>query len=98
LKPIAAEVRDLFRTPLVVSELNEFDGVVFDPPRAGALAQARMIAQSKVRLVVAVSCDVQTFARDAAVLAAGGYRLERVFPVDQFKWTAHLELVGWFGR
>jgi 23S rRNA (uracil1939-C5)-methyltransferase len=98
LKPVSAEARDLFRTPLVVSELNAFDGIVFDPPRAGAEAQAKMIAKSNVKRVVYVACDVQTFARDAAILAEGGYRLERVFPVDQFKWTAHLEMVGWFTK
>lgn len=98
LKPIKAEVRDLFRAPLIVNELNEFDAVVFDPPRAGAEAQSRMLAASRVKRVVAVACDVQTFARDAAILVAGGYRLEQVVPVDQFKWTAHLELVGWFRK
>lgn len=98
LKPIRAEVRDLFRAPLIVNELNEFDAVVFDPPRAGAEAQSRMLAASRVKRVVAVACDVQTFARDAAILVAGGYHLEQVVPVDQFKWTAHLELVGWFRK
>jgi 23S rRNA (uracil1939-C5)-methyltransferase len=98
LKPVTAEVRDLFRAPLVPGELNAFDGVVFDPPRAGAEAQARELAKSKVKRVVAVACDVQSFARDAAVLVAGGFRLTQVVPVDQFKWTAHLEMVGVFER
>ena len=98
LKPVSAEARDLFRTPLVVSELNAFDGIVLDPPRAGTEAQAKMIAQSKVKRVVYAACDVQTFARDATILAEGGYRLEKVFPVDQFKWTAHLEMAGWFAK
>ena len=98
LKPVSAEVRDLYRVPLVGQELSEFDGLVIDPPRAGAEAQAKMIAKSNVKRVVYVACDVQTFARDANVLVAGGYRLERVFPVDQFKWTAHLEMVGWFSK
>jgi 23S rRNA (uracil1939-C5)-methyltransferase len=69
-----------------------------DPPRAGAEAQARQLASSKVPSVVSVSCDAGTFARDAAILIAGGYRLERVVPVDQFKYSAHLEIVGFFRR
>lgn len=98
LKPISAETRDLFRAPLVVSELNSFDGVVFDPPRAGAETQTKQLATSKVKRIVAVSCDVQTFARDASILVDGGYSLKRAVPVDQFKWTAHLEMVGFFSR
>jgi 23S rRNA (uracil1939-C5)-methyltransferase len=98
LKPIAAEARDLFRAPLVVSELNGFDGVVLDPPRAGAEAQVKQIAKSQVKRVAYVACDMQTFGRDAAILDEGGYKLEKVYPVDQFKWTAHLEMVGWFGK
>lgn len=98
LKPVTCEVRNLYRAPLTPAELNCFGGVVFDPPRAGAMAQAQMIARSRVRRVVAVSCDVQTFARDAAILVAGGYRFEKAVPVDQFKWTAHLESVGIFSR
>lgn len=98
LRPIIAEVRDLFRAPLVASELDDFDGLVLDPPRAGAEAQARRIAQSGTKRVVYISCDVQTFARDAAILVSGGYKLEKVFPVDQFKWTAYLEMAGWFAK
>jgi 23S rRNA (uracil1939-C5)-methyltransferase len=98
LKPVSTEVRDLYRVPLVVQELDEFDGLVIDPPRAGAEAQAKMIAKSNVKRLVYVACDVQTFARDAAILAGGGYKLKKVFPVDQFKWTAHLEMVGWFTK
>jgi 23S rRNA (uracil1939-C5)-methyltransferase len=93
LKPVTSEVRDLFNTPLVASELKEFDAVVFDPPRAGAEAQARKLAGSKVKTVVAVSCDPQTLARDAALLVAGGYAITRTTPVDQFKWSAHVETV-----
>lgn len=98
LKPIRAETRDLFRRPLLPDELISFDAVVFDPPRAGASAQAQRIAASKVGLVVAVSCNVATFIRDAAILIAGGFRLERLTPVDQFKYTPHVELVGVFRR
>jgi 23S rRNA (uracil1939-C5)-methyltransferase len=98
LKPMKAEVRDLFRNPLVVMELKEFDGVVFDPPRAGAMMQAQQLAKSKVKRIAAVSCDLATFVRDAKILVEGGYKLTRVTPVDQFKWTPHVELVGAFTR
>jgi 23S rRNA (uracil1939-C5)-methyltransferase len=94
LKPVATEVRDLFRRPLVASELNAFDAVVFDPPRQGAQAQARALADSKVPLVVAVSCNPATFARDARILADGGYRLVGVTPVDQFRYSHHVEIVA----
>lgn len=98
LKPIVTSVRDLFRNPLVVQELESYDGVVCDPPRAGAEAQMRNLARSRVRRVASVSCDAQTFARDARILIDGGYQLLRVVPIDQFKWSAHLELVGEFRR
>ena len=98
LKPVTTAVRDLFREPLVPRELDAHDAVVFDPPRAGAEAQARELAKSKVRTVVAVSCEPRTFARDAAILIAGGYRLESVTPVDQFAWSTHVEVVGVFRR
>jgi 23S rRNA (uracil1939-C5)-methyltransferase len=98
LKPIEAARRDLFREPLSAIELARFDGLVFDPPRAGAEAQARDIAASKVPVVVAVSCEPKSFARDAKNLIAGGYRLERVTPVDQFAFSTHVELVGVFRR
>ncbi len=98
LKPILATPRDLFRRPLLPAELNGFDAVLFDPPRQGAQAQAVEIAKSKVRTVVAVSCNVATFARDAAILLAGGYRLRTVVPIDQFRHTPHVELVAAFTR
>ncbi|WP_414471824.1 class I SAM-dependent RNA methyltransferase [Microvirga sp. M2] len=94
LRRITTETRDLFRRPLLLPELNAFDAVVLDPPRAGAEAQAKQLAASKVPLVVSVSCDAATFARDAAILMGSGYRLERVIPVDQFKYSPHLEVVG----
>ncbi len=87
-------MRDLFRNPLVAAELRRFDAVVFDPPRQGAQAQARELASSKVPLIVAVSCNPATFARDAAELVRGGYRLVDVTPVDQFRYSAHVEIVG----
>lgn len=94
LRRITTEARDLFRRPLLMPELNAFDAVVLDPPRAGAEAQVKQLAVSKVPLVVSVSCDAATFARDSAILMASGYRLERVIPVDQFKHSPHLEVVG----
>ncbi|MFP4003793.1 MAG: class I SAM-dependent RNA methyltransferase, partial [Alphaproteobacteria bacterium] len=93
LKPVTTERRDLEHAPLTVKELKRFGAVVFDPPRAGALPQARMLAASAVPRVVAVSCNPATFARDAAALVEGGYRLHHVSPVDQFVWSAHVELV-----
>lgn len=98
LKPVDALPRDLFRRPLSAPELNKFDAVVFDPPRQGAEAQAREIAKSKVPVTIAVSCNAATFARDAKLLVDGGYRLENVTPVDQFKYTAHVEIVARFTR
>ena len=98
LKPVKAEVRDLFRRPLVPQELRDFDCVVFDPPRQGAQAQAQKLAASRVPVVVAVSCNAATFARDARILVDGGYRLEAVTPVDQFRHTPHVELVARFFR
>ena len=91
---MTGEARDLFRRPLLAHELKGFDAVVLDPPRAGAEAQARQIAESTVPLVVSVSCDAGTFARDARLLIDAGFRLERVVPVDQFKHSPHVELVG----
>ena len=98
LKPVPAQVRDLFRSPLVPAELKQFDAVVFDPPRQGAEAQARELAASIVPAVVAVSCNPTTFARDARILVDGGYRLLRVTPVDQFLYSAHVEVVACFKK
>lgn len=96
LKPVDAEVRDLFRRPLVAKELERFDAVIFDPPRQGAEAQARQLAASGVPLVIAASCDRTTFARDARILVDGGYRLTNVTPVDQFRYSFHVEIVARF--
>ncbi len=95
---VTSERRDLAREPLTPLELNKFDAVVFDPPRAGAKEQAAEIARSKLKLAVAVSCNPVTFARDARILTDAGFRLAKVTPVDQFPWSAHLELVGVFTR
>ena len=98
LKPVTVAKRDLFRLPLTPAELNGFDAVVLDPPRAGAEAQARQLAASRVPRVAYVSCDAATFARDARILADGGYRAGTIVPVDQFLWSAHIELVAAFAR
>ncbi|MDU0957616.1 MAG: methyltransferase, partial [Bradyrhizobium sp.] len=98
LKPIKAEARDLFRRPLMPAELRDIDAVVFDPPRQGAQAQAKQLAASKVPVIVAVSCNVSTFARDMRLLIDGGYKLETVVPVDQFRHTPHVELVARLAR
>lgn len=94
LKPISHERRDLFRRPLLVPELGSFDAVVLDPPRAGCDAQARQLSRANVPLIVYVSCDPVTLARDAALLVGSGYHLETVIPIDQFAMTAHLECVA----
>jgi 23S rRNA (uracil1939-C5)-methyltransferase len=98
LRRIKQERRDLFRRPLLAPELENFDAIVFDPPRAGAQAQAEEIAKSNVARIVAVSCNPITFARDAKTLIAGGYSIERVTPVDQFRGAAHVELVAFFTK
>lgn len=95
---VTTEVRDLFRRPYLADELNRFDAVLFDPPRAGAKTQAAQLAASAVPVVVGVSCNPATFARDARLLADGGYRLTDVTPIDQFLWSPHVELVGIFRR
>ena len=98
LKPVEAEQRDLFRRPFMATELRTFDAVVFDPPRQGADTQARELAKSVVPVVVAVSCDASTFARDAKMLIEGGYTLEGVTPVDQFRYSHHVEIVAQFRK
>lgn len=94
LKPITTRVRDLFREPLSLKELEGFDAVVLDPPRAGAKAQSEMLARSSVSGIVMVSCDAGTLARDCRTLVDGGYRLGLVTPIDQFLWSAHVEAVA----
>lgn len=98
LKRVSTETRDLFRRPLLRDELNGFDSVVIDPPRAGAAAQTAEIAASRLERVAAVSCNPVSFARDAAVLVGAGFRLDWVKPVDQFRWSAHVELAACFSR
>jgi 23S rRNA (uracil1939-C5)-methyltransferase len=98
LRAIKGEARDLFTRPLLAGELAAYDAVVFDPPRAGAENQARELARSSVPTVVGVSCNAQSFARDAKILIAGGYDLAGVTPVDQFLYSPHVELVGLFKK
>jgi 23S rRNA (uracil1939-C5)-methyltransferase len=98
LRGVIAEKRDLFRTPVSALELKRYDAVVFDPPRSGAKLQAEQIGRSKVSKVAAVSCDAVSFARDAAVLIEAGFRLTQITPLDQFRFTPHLEIVGAFER
>jgi 23S rRNA (uracil1939-C5)-methyltransferase len=90
--------RDLFRAPLQPDELNRFDAVLLDPPRAGARAQVAEIARSSVARVVYVSCNPSSWARDAAVLAGAGFRLSKLRAVGQFRWSTHVELVSYFER
>jgi len=98
LKPVDTEMRDLFRRPLTAAELKRFDVVVLDPPRQGAEAQARALAQSAVPRTIYVSCNAASFARDARILCDGGFRSAAVTPVDQFRYSAHVEVVGVFDR
>jgi 23S rRNA (uracil1939-C5)-methyltransferase len=91
---IEGMARDLDQSPLPPNDLKPFDVVVFDPPRAGAEMQARMIARSKVARVVAVSCNPASFARDARILMESGFKIEKLTIVDQFLWSPHVELVA----
>jgi 23S rRNA (uracil1939-C5)-methyltransferase len=95
---MTVEHRDLYRRPLDAGELARFGAVVLDPPRAGAAEQVAALAKSKVAQVAYVSCNPATFARDAKTLAQGGYRLEWVKPVGQFRWSTHVELAACFSR
>ncbi len=95
---VTTEARDLDHAPLTFQELKNFDAVVFDPPRAGAKAQSEMLARTRVKRVVAVSCNPATFARDARTLVDGGYDLAAIAVVDQFIWSAHVELVAEFRK
>lgn len=91
---VTSETRDLFHRPLLTDELNVFDGLIFDPPRAGAKAQAEEIAKSNIPSVVAISCNPVTFARDVKTLLEGGYKLGVVLPVDQFLFSPHIEMAA----
>jgi 23S rRNA (uracil1939-C5)-methyltransferase len=98
LRNLTAETRDLFRRPLRTDELAAFDAALMDPPRAGALEQARAFAASTLPLVISISCNAGTFARDARVLIDGGFQIETVTPLDQFRFSAHVEIAAVFRR
>jgi 23S rRNA (uracil1939-C5)-methyltransferase len=98
LKLVTSQMRDLFRRPLEPDEFKNVGAVVIDPPRAGAEAQMETISRSDIPVVVAVSCNPVTFARDAAMLVKGGFELEWVQVVDQFRWSSHIELVAKFTK
>ena len=98
LKPISIERRDLFRRPMQPLDLKNFDGLCFDPPRAGAEQQCRELAKSKVQKIAAVSCNPTTLARDLRILIDGGYKLKSVTPIDQFLWSSHVEAVALLER
>lgn len=96
IKRVEAVTRDLFRDPLMPEDMAEFDAVVIDPPRAGAKAQAEQLSQSDVPVIAFVSCNPVTFARDARILMTGGYDMEWITVVDQFRWSPHIEVVAKF--
>jgi 23S rRNA (uracil1939-C5)-methyltransferase len=98
LKPVTIEKRDLHKLPLGPAELARFDAVLLDPPRVGAAPQAKELAKSKIHRIAYVSCNPESFARDARILEGGNYRLGTVAPVDQFLWSSHIELVADFAR
>jgi 23S rRNA (uracil1939-C5)-methyltransferase len=98
IRPVTTECRDLFQRPLLKDELNAFDGLLFDPPRAGAKAQALEIAKSDIPVVVAISCNPVTFARDITLLLDGGYQLCPLQPVDQFLFSPHVEMAALLTR
>jgi 23S rRNA (uracil1939-C5)-methyltransferase len=96
LHRVATEARDLFRRPLDPAELRGFDAAVIDPPRAGAEAQVAELARARLPVVTYVSCNPASFARDARALLAAGYRMAPITVVDQFRWSAHVELATRF--
>jgi 23S rRNA (uracil1939-C5)-methyltransferase len=98
LRALETETRDLFQRPLGAAELDAFDGVLFDPPRVGAEAQARALAASRTPIVVAISCSPESFARDARILVEGRYAIGRVAPLDQFRFSPHVEILATFRR
>ncbi|MBP7136177.1 MAG: class I SAM-dependent RNA methyltransferase, partial [Sphingomonadaceae bacterium] len=97
-KQIACEHRDLFRRALSPDELDRFDAVILDPPRAGAKEQVEQLAKSRVACIAYASCNPSTFARDAKSLIDAGYRLDSIKPVGQFRWSTHVELAATFSR
>jgi len=98
IKPLKVQRRDLFKNPIRREDANRYDAIVFDPPRAGAQEQVKMLASARTLVVIGVSCNPATFARDARTLVDGGYRLESVRVIDQFTWSHHVELVALFTK
>jgi 23S rRNA (uracil1939-C5)-methyltransferase len=98
LRQLVAETRDLFRRPMRIDELAQFDAALIDPPRAGALEQVRAFAASELALVASISCNAATFARDARILVGGGFEIEAVTPLDQFRFSPHVEIAAVFRR
>ncbi len=98
LHNISAQTRDLFRNPLVPIELRDFDAVIIDPPRAGAQAQCETLAKSDISRIAFVSCDVKYFARDARILLDGGYKIQEIHLIDQFRFSNHLESFALFEK
>ena len=98
LKEVSTLRRDLLRTPISSLEMKKFDGAVMDPPRSGARLQAEQIARAPIRKLAYVSCDASSFARDIKVLVEHGFTLTKLTPVDQFRWSPHVEIVGAFER
>jgi 23S rRNA (uracil1939-C5)-methyltransferase len=98
LRPVTVEHRDLFRRPIPAADLARFDAVVIDPPRAGAKEQIEELAASRVPIIASISCNPATFARDARILIGGGYQLDWIKPVGQFRWSNHVELAARFSR
>jgi 23S rRNA (uracil1939-C5)-methyltransferase len=98
LRKLETQTRDLYRRPLQAQDLAAFDAALIDPPRAGAIEQARALAASSLPLVVSISCNAATFARDARILVDGGFQVESVIPLDQFRFSAHVEIAAVFRR
>lgn len=97
-RQLFADHRDLFRRPLTTAECDRFDAIILDPPRAGAREQVLQLAEAKTPIIAYVSCNPSSFARDAEILCKGGYRLEWIQPVGQFRWSTHVELAAKFVR
>jgi 23S rRNA (uracil1939-C5)-methyltransferase len=97
-RPVFADHRDLYRRPLTTAELDRFGAIVLDPPRAGAREQALLLATSRAPTIAYVSCNPSSFARDAEILCQGGYALDWIQPVGQFRWSTHVELAARFSR
>ncbi|MDG1298875.1 MAG: RsmD family RNA methyltransferase [Paracoccaceae bacterium] len=98
LKKVTSRSQDLFKEPVGKEELNSFDSAIIDPPRVGAEAQSRELAQSHIKRISSVSCNPKTFSRDAKILVDSGFKLDWVQPIDQFLWSSHIELVAQFSR